>query len=128
MFFLCLLGLHVPCLALAVGEVLPGHADDLGERAVVGFDLGGDVLTLDKRRAEEDKGVGRARYISRAFPASGLGVVIDRRLIFGGEDISGSGLKGRRSIIGESGGSNVWRELDCLQGRLYGRGPLEIEL
>ena len=29
----------MPRLAFAVGEVLPGHIDDLGESSVVGFDL-----------------------------------------------------------------------------------------
>ena len=46
-FLLHLLGFDVLGLALVVGNVLPGHADDLGEHAVVGLDLGGDVLTLD---------------------------------------------------------------------------------
>ena len=47
-FLLCLFGLEVPGPAFVVGKVLPGHADDLGERAVVRLDLGGDMLTLDE--------------------------------------------------------------------------------
>jgi len=61
---LCLLGLEVPGPALVVRKVLPGHTDDLGERAVVRLHLRGDVLTFDKRRTEEDKRVGRARDIA----------------------------------------------------------------
>lgn len=43
------LRLAVPDLALLVRQVLPGEADDLRERAVVGLDLGGDMLALDER-------------------------------------------------------------------------------
>ena len=63
-FLLRLLGLEVPGPALVVRKVLPGHTDDLGERAMVRLDLGGDVLTFDKRRTEEDERVGRARDIA----------------------------------------------------------------
>ena len=57
------LGLRVPDLALLLGQVLPGEADDLAQRAVVRFELGRDVLVLDERRAEEDERVWRARDV-----------------------------------------------------------------
>lgn len=59
------LRLRLPDLALLEAEVVPHHADDLGERAVVALDAGRDVLGLDEGRAEEDERVGRARDVLR---------------------------------------------------------------
>ena len=127
-FLLRLLGLEVPGLAFVVGKILPGHTDDLGERAMVGLDLGGNVLTLDERRPEEDECVGRTGDIPRALPAPRLGVIVGEWLLLGREDIGGGGLERRRRIVGEGGGGDVGSELDCLQRRLYRRGPFQIEM
>jgi len=51
------LSLLMPDLAFLVREVLPSDADDLGEGAVVCFNLGGNVLILDEGGTEEDEGV-----------------------------------------------------------------------
>lgn len=59
------LRLRLPDLALLEAEVVPHHADDLGQRAVVALDAGRHVLRLDERRAEEDERVGRARDVLR---------------------------------------------------------------
>lgn len=59
------LRLRLPDLALLEAEVVPHHADDLGQRAVVALDAGRDVLGLDEGRAEEDERVGRARDVLR---------------------------------------------------------------
>ena len=75
MFFQRGLGLGVPDLALLVREVLPGETDDLGQGAMVGLDLGGDVLVLDEGRAEEDEGVARARDVARVARGGGRGGV-----------------------------------------------------
>ena len=85
------------------------------------------MLTLDERGTEEDEGVGWARDVARAFPATRLGILVGKRLVFGREDVGCGGLKGWRSIFREGSGRNIWCELDCLQGGLYGRGPFQIE-
>lgn len=59
------LRLRLPDLALLEAEVVPHHADDLGQRAVVALDAGRHVLRLDEGRAEEDERVGRARDVLR---------------------------------------------------------------
>lgn len=50
----------MPDLALFVGKVFPGKADDLGKGAVVGLDLGRDVLVFNKGRPEKNECVGRS--------------------------------------------------------------------
>lgn len=59
------LRLRLPDLALLEAEVVPHHANDLGQRAVVALDAGRHVLRLDEGRAEEDECVGRARDVLR---------------------------------------------------------------
>lgn len=53
----------MPDLALFVWKILPGKADDLGERTVVGLDLRRDMLALNKRGTEENECVGRTWYV-----------------------------------------------------------------
>lgn len=127
-FLLRLLSLEVPGPALVVRKVLPGHTNDLGERAMVRLDLGGDVLTFDKRRTEEDERVGRARDIARAFPTPRLGVIVGIGLFLRREDVGGRGLERWRTVVRESGRCNVGSELDSLQSGLYRRGPFQIEM
>ena len=127
-FLLRLLGFDMPGLAFVVRKVLPGHTNDLGERAVVGLNLGGDMLALDERRTEEDERVGWAGDVPRAFPASRLGVIVGERFLLRREDVCGCGLKRRGSIVSEGGRRDVGSELDCLQGRLYRWGPFQIEM
>ena len=86
------------------------------------------MLTLDKRGAEEDECIGWAGDVPRAFPAPRLGVLVGECLFLGREDVGGGGLEGRWGIVGEGGGGNVGGELDCLQRRLDGRGPFQIEM
>ena len=38
----------VPDLTLLFGQILPGQSNNLGQRAVIGLDVGRDVLTADK--------------------------------------------------------------------------------
>ena len=57
------LSLGVPNLPLVVGEVRPGDSNDLRQRTMIGLDLGGDVLVLDERRAEENERVWRTRDV-----------------------------------------------------------------
>jgi hypothetical protein len=78
------LGLCMPNLSLLVRQVLPGEADDLGERAVVGFDLSRDMLALDERGTEEDERVGRTGdvvlwLLLAVCRATGSGTVVRRR-------------------------------------------------
>lgn len=42
----------VPELALIVAEVLPRETNNFRESTMIRLDLGGDMLTLDKRRSE----------------------------------------------------------------------------
>lgn len=53
----------MPNLALFVRKVLPGEADDLGERAVVSLDFRGDMLAFNKRGTEENERVRRSWYM-----------------------------------------------------------------
>lgn len=81
------LGLVVPDLALVVGEVLPGEADDLGQGAVVGLDGGGDVLGFDEGGAEEDEGVRRAGDVVLGLLLGVCGAARGRRAVsVGGEE------------------------------------------
>ena len=85
------------------------------------------MLTLDKRRAEEDEGIGWTWDIPRAFPAPRLRSIVPKWFIFWREDVGGRRMKGWRGILRESSGCNIGCELDCLRGGLYGRGPFQIE-
>ena len=58
-----LLRLCVPLLAFVMGHVLPRQTDNLGQRAVICFNLGRDMLALNKRRSEQDERVGWARDV-----------------------------------------------------------------
>jgi hypothetical protein len=55
--------LVVPDLTFVVREVLPCESDDLGEGAVVRFDVRRDVLGFDEGGAEEDEGVWGSRDV-----------------------------------------------------------------
>ena len=44
-------GFGMPRLALLVRQILPGEPDDLGERAMVGHNLGRNVVALDEQGA-----------------------------------------------------------------------------
>jgi hypothetical protein len=95
----------VPYLTLLIRQTLPSDADDLGQSGMIRLDLGGNVLTLDERGAEEDEGVGRARDMVLWF-LSGVG------LAFGSGD-----FLCRREEDRFGGGINEWgrsigREID----------------
>lgn len=104
----------MPDLTLLVRQILPSETDDLGESAVVGLDLGGDMLTLDERGAEEDKGVGRTRdmVFGLLFAMSGTTA---RGAFGGGREKNGFGrcvYEGGGLI--ESDGSNIGSERNVL--------------
>lgn len=52
MFVESSLSAGVPELALIVAKVLPRETNNFRESTVIRLDLGGDMLTLDKRRSE----------------------------------------------------------------------------
>lgn len=63
MLFKSLLGFLVPYLAFLIRKTLPGDANDFGQSGMICLDFCGDMLALDERRTEENKGVGRPRNV-----------------------------------------------------------------
>lgn len=61
------LGSSMPNLALFVGKIFPGKADDLGQSTVVGFNLRRDVLVFNERRTEENECIRRPWYVVYGF-------------------------------------------------------------
>ena len=79
---------------------------------MIGFDLCGNVLTLDKRGAEEDESIGRAGNVVLRF-LSGVGLAFGSRdfACRGEEDRLGGGINQRgRGIRGEIDGSYIGHE------------------
>lgn len=56
---------------------------------MVGLNIGGDVLTLDERRTEQNERVRRTGDVPRAFPATRLGVIVGKRFFLRREDVGG---------------------------------------
>ena len=120
------LGLGMPHLPLLVRQILPGEANDLGERAVVGLDLGRDVLALDERGAEENEGIGRTRdvvvrLLLAVARATRRGTVVGRREELGLAD----GLRRRGRVIERDRG-DVRRKRNC--GGLGGQRPAALRI
>jgi hypothetical protein len=84
---------------------------------MIGLDLGRDVLTLDERRAEEDKSIGRTRdMVLRLLFA--MSRTTARRAFSGGREKNGFGWgvdEGGGLIEGD--GSNIGSECNVLMGR-----------
>ena len=110
------LGLRVPDLALLVRKILPGETDDLGQCAVIGLDLGGDMLVLDEGGAEEDEGVRGAGnmvlgLLLRVRGAAGSSAAFAR----GEEKRLRVGLRRTRGIVERAGG-DIRGERDACRG------------
>ena len=54
---------RMPNLALFVGKIFPGKANDLRESAVVGLNLRRDVLTFNEGGTKENECIGRSWYV-----------------------------------------------------------------
>jgi hypothetical protein len=84
---------------------------------MIGLDLGRDVLTLDERRAEEDKSIGRTRdMVIRLLFA--MSRTTARRAFSGRREKNGFGWgvdEGGGLIEGD--GSNIGSECNVLMGR-----------
>jgi hypothetical protein len=103
-------GLGMPNLPLVVRQVLPSETDNLRQSAVIRFDLGGDVLTLNERRPEEYKGIGRTGYVVLRFLLAVCRTARYRAIIGRGEeDCFARGINHGRRVI-EGHGSDVGRK------------------
>jgi hypothetical protein len=60
----------MPDLALFVGQIFPGKANDLRESTVIGLDFRRDMLTFYEVGTEKNECVGRSWYVVYGlFPA-----------------------------------------------------------
>lgn len=78
------LGFRTPKLPLAIGKALPGETNNFGEGAVVGLNLGRNMIALDERGAKQDESIRRARnmilrlLLTMASPTR-RGAIVGRR-------------------------------------------------